>query len=116
MGSESQSFVEVDPKSHFPIQNLPYGIFKHPRAPQPRVGVAIGEFILDLAELEGRGILTACRESGSIFSCDNLNGLMRQGRDTWSLVRKRLTQLLSVDCPEIRDNQELKTAGLLRQS
>lgn len=116
MGSENQSFVEVDPESHFPIQNLPYGIFKHSRAPQPRVGVAIGEFILDLAELEGRGILTACRESGSIFSCDNLNGLMRQGRDTWSLVRKRLTQLLSVDCPEIRDNQELKTAVLLRQS
>ena len=106
----------MDPKSHFPIQNLPYGIFKHSRAPQPRVGVAIGEFILDLAELEVRGILTACRESGSIFSCDNLNGLMRQGRDTWSLVRKRLTQLLSVDCPEIRDNQELKNAVLLRQS
>lgn len=116
MGSESQSFVEVDPKSHFPIQNLPYGIFKHPRAPQPRVGVAIGEFILDLAELEGRGILTACRESGSIFSCDNLNGLMRQGRDAWSQVRNRLTQLLSVDCPEIRDNQELRNAVLLRQS
>ena len=57
MGSESQSFVEVDPKSHFPIQNLPYGIFKHSRAPQPRVGVAIGEFVLDLAELEVRGFL-----------------------------------------------------------
>ena len=57
MGSESKSFIEVNPDSHFPIQNLPYGIFKHPRFPAPRVGVAIGDLILDLAELEQQGLL-----------------------------------------------------------
>jgi hypothetical protein len=47
-----RSFIEVHPESHFPLQNLPYGIF-HPRAKgaPPRVGVAIGEYVLDLAAL-----------------------------------------------------------------
>ena len=116
MGSENKSFIEVNPDSHFPIQNLPYGIFKHPRFPAPRVGVAIGDLILDLAELEQQGLLADYGDGESIFSCDNLNGLMRQGRKTWSQLRSRLTQLMSVDCAEIRDDQELRVAVLRKQS
>ncbi len=42
-----RSFVPVDPGSDFPIQNLPYGMFSaHGLA--PRIGVAIGDFVLDL--------------------------------------------------------------------
>ena len=49
MESENKSFIEIDPECHFPIQNLPYGIFSRPNQNQPRVGVAIGDLILDLA-------------------------------------------------------------------
>ena len=74
METASKSFIEVEPDCHFPIQNLPYGIFAHPRDPHPRVGVAIGDLILDLAELERHGMLEGYSDGPSIFLRDNLNG------------------------------------------
>ena len=54
-----KSFVEVAADNHFPIQNLPFGVFSTDADPAPRVGVAIGDLILDLAILEDTGLLTA---------------------------------------------------------
>ncbi|MDP9254424.1 MAG: fumarylacetoacetase, partial [Verrucomicrobiota bacterium] len=45
-----KSFIEVLRNSHFPIENLPFGIFK-PRDRAARVGVAIGDLVLDLSIL-----------------------------------------------------------------
>ena len=50
-----RSFVDVDPASDFPIQNLPYGVFSA-RGLAPRIGVAIGDYVLDLWELEQDGV------------------------------------------------------------
>ena len=49
-----KSFIDVAADSHFPIQNLPFGIFI-PKQGSPRVGVAIGEYVLDLSILEELG-------------------------------------------------------------
>lgn len=49
------SWVEVKPNSDFPIQNLPFGIFKTDKDPEPRIGVAIGEFIVDMNVASGLG-------------------------------------------------------------
>lgn len=43
-----RSWVPVAADSHFPIQNLPYGVFR-PKNEAPRIGVAIGEFVFDLS-------------------------------------------------------------------
>lgn len=51
------SFIPVDPQSDFPIENLPYGVFSSPDNHSPRVGVAIGDWVLDLAVLEAKGSL-----------------------------------------------------------
>lgn len=51
-----QSFILVHPDSHFPIQNLPYGVFKPQSASPPRPGVAIGDFVLDLSEISSAGL------------------------------------------------------------
>src|SRR6267154_1295963 len=51
-----RSFVDVDPSSDFPLQNLPYGVFSTDGV-APRVGVAIGDYVLDLWELEQDGRL-----------------------------------------------------------
>ena len=45
------SWVHVSQSSHFPIQNLPYGVFSTSENPTPRIGVAIGEQILDLSKI-----------------------------------------------------------------
>ena len=52
-----KSFIDVDSTSDFPIQNLPYGVFSTPDSVQRRVGIAIGDFVLDLAVLESEGLL-----------------------------------------------------------
>lgn len=51
-----KSFIEVHPDSHFPIQNLPYGVFKTEPDPEPRPGVAIGDYVLDLSVIASAGL------------------------------------------------------------
>ena len=46
-----RSFIDVAPDSHFPIQNLPYGVFSAKDGLAPRIGVAIGDYVLDLWQL-----------------------------------------------------------------
>ena len=69
-----KSFIDVAPDSDFPIQNLPYGVFSTPASSQKRVGVAIGEFVLDLAALESEGLLKAGADN--VFAQGGLNAFM----------------------------------------
>jgi hypothetical protein len=47
----TMSWVEYDPDTDFPLENLPYGVFSTPEDPQHRIGVAIGDSILDLSKV-----------------------------------------------------------------
>jgi fumarylacetoacetase len=96
------SWVEVPPDSHFPVQNLPYGVFA-PLGGTPRVGVAIGDHILDLAGLAGDGLLAGdgpladggAQPATGWFGSPALNGFMAAGPAAWQAVRSRLTSLLT---------------------
>ena len=82
---ELKSWVESanEPGCDFPIQNLPFGIFKRRGAKEsPRGGVAIGDQILDLAAL---GIKTG----------PTLNGIAAMGRPVWKRIRAQLSKGLS---------------------
>ena len=46
-----RSFIDVSPDSHFPIQNLPYGVYKLKVGSQPVCGTAIGDYVVDLSIL-----------------------------------------------------------------
>jgi len=105
-----RSFIPVDPASDFPIQNLPYGVFSA-RGLAPRVGVAIGDFVLDLWELEQDGRF-AFGEIG-VFSQPSLNAFMAQGPKVWAKTRARISELLRHDHPELRDNDELRKLALV---
>ena len=72
-----RSFIEVDPASDFPIQNLPYGVFSTAADPTPRVGVAIGNHVLDLWELEQDSRLDV--GPLGLFSGPSLNPFMALG-------------------------------------
>ena len=104
------SFLEVAPNSDFPIQNLPYGVFSTPENPQRRVGVAIGEFVLDLAELEAAG-LTPTRKT-RVFNSPALNDFIALGRSAWTTTRARLTELLSHVSATLRDDAALRRRAL----
>jgi fumarylacetoacetase len=109
-----RSFVEVDPASDFPIQNLPYGVFSTSSAPQPRVGVAIGDFVLDLWELAQDSRIDVAEPA--VFSERSLNAFMALGPKVWSTTRARISELLRHDNPELRDNDELRTQALVPMS
>jgi fumarylacetoacetase len=106
-----KSFIDVDATSDFPIQNLPYGVFSTPDSAQRRVGVAIGDFVLDLAMLEAEGLLKA-GEPG-ILAQDSLNALMALGPKIWSATRARISELLRHDNATLRDNAALRQRALL---
>lgn len=106
-----RSFIAVDPASDFPIQNLPYGVFSTKRSLAPRVGVAIGDFVLDLWELEQDNRLDV--GPLGVFSQPSLNAFMALGPKVWSRTRARISELLRQDNPELRDNAELRALVLV---
>ena len=61
-----RSWVEVPANSDFPIQNLPFGVFKT-QSRGPRVGVAIGNHILDLSAVAEHGYLDAIKIDKKVF-------------------------------------------------
>ena len=95
----ARTWVKVPDGSDFPVENLPYGIFSRSGQP-PRVGVAIGEQILDLAPVL----------ADDIFDRPTLNPFMAQGRDRWRRVRHRVTELLTE-----ATHREAVMSHLLRQ-
>lgn len=105
--SNPRSFIDISQDHDFPIQNLPYGVFKDAGGQRPCV--AIGDFIVDLAALEERGLLG---NNQPLFSGETLNVFMSAGPSTWQHVRSRLQSLLSSDSPELRDNGDLKSTVL----
>ncbi|MGN6308391.1 MAG: fumarylacetoacetase [Xanthobacteraceae bacterium] len=105
-----KSFIEVAPDSDFPIQNLPYGVFSTPTSAQKRVGVAIGEFVLDLAALEAEGLL---KTADGVFAQGGLNAFMTLGPKAWTATRARISGLLRHDSATLRDNAALRKRALL---
>lgn len=112
-----KSFIPVASDSHFPIQNLPYGIFRHKSGGEPRAGAAIGEFVLDLSALDSNGFFKGTAISGkNVFSQSTLNSFMALGKHVWKEVRGVIQNSLLEDNPELRSNESLRQAALLRMS
>ena len=112
-----ETFIKVAPGSHFPIQNLPYGIFSPLAGGRPRVGVAIGEMVLDLAVLADEGSLDGAHlPQKDVFAQPTLNAFMALGPAAWSEVRATLQGLLRADNPSLRDNLDLRQRALMPQS
>jgi fumarylacetoacetase len=82
--AQAGTWVDVHAGSDFPIENLPYGAFSTGDGP-PRLGVAIGDQVLDLAPVL----------DDPVFAEATLNRFLAQGRPRWREVRARVTELLS---------------------
>jgi fumarylacetoacetase len=111
------SFLDIPPNSHFPIENLPYGVFSPKSGGRPRVGVAIGELILDLALLEELGHFDGDHlRRQAVFSRPELNAFMALGKPAWSEARSTIRRLLSANEPALRDDAQLRDRALVRMS
>lgn len=108
-----KSFIQYSNDSHFPIQNLPYGVFKPKPDGAARIGVAIGEFILDLSVLEDQGLLKNSSSEKNLFNRSSLNLFMSQDKKVWKEIRTQLQSLLNEDNDELRDNKELRQEAFI---
>ncbi|MGF6970896.1 fumarylacetoacetase [Paraburkholderia sp. WC7.3g] len=110
-----KSWVESanDPASDFPIQNLPFGVFSDSNNATPRVGVAIGDRIVDLAALADNGLLTPGRD---VFACASLNRFIAPGQAQWRAVRAQLSSLLDANTASLRDDASLREKALVAQA
>src|SRR5262245_23008617 len=84
------SWAGVPEGSDFPVWNLPYGVFSR-RGELPRVGVAIGDRVLDLDLLRASGVLPEAHW----FAAGTLNWFLAAGPAAWRTTRERLIELLS---------------------
>jgi fumarylacetoacetase len=99
----------------FPIQNLPFGVFSRKGANEiPRICIAIGDYVLDLAACAHSGLLDPLGEA-TVEACAEmqLNRLMSLGAQHWSALRQRLSELLSAGNGELRDDAGLRAHALV---
>lgn len=111
-----KSFIDVPPESEFPIQNLPYGVFSKKSEDTRRIGVAIGDYVLDLSAIRHLFTGPALSSKQDVFAQPTLNALMGLGRPAWTETRQTIQKLLSADEPTLRDDEKLRSTALVPQS
>ncbi len=72
------------------VDHLPYAVFVRD-GDEPRVGVRVGDHVVDLAPLAAAEML----EHGAVFEADSLAPLMRLGPRAWRSLRGWLVELLT---------------------
>jgi len=110
-----KSFVTIAKDSHFPIQNLPYGVFTTPANYSPRIGVAIGDQVLDLSVLEQAGLLDVV-PGERLFNRPTLNPFIERGPDAWRRAREAISDLLRHDNARLRDDSRARARAFAPQS
>jgi fumarylacetoacetase len=99
---ELTSWVESaqDRSSDFPIQNLPFGVFStsNDASAERRVGVAIGDAILDIRAAIEADLITGDALAAAIHCRGGtLNALMGAGPSAWRALRRAISALLSAE-------------------
>ena len=100
------SWISVDTNSDFSIQNLPFGIYTD-KLTNHRCCSAIGEYIIDLTELNNQGFFKSLAIPTDIFNQSTLNDFISLGKETTRAVRNRLSELLDLTNNELQSNQSL---------
>jgi fumarylacetoacetase len=100
--SKVQSWIESANiiGSDFPIQNLPFGVFRRSDVGSAtRIGVAIGDHILDLAGMQSDGLLgdEVTQFAANACASDSLNLMMALGAGPRRALRRRLHTVLRQD-------------------
>jgi fumarylacetoacetase len=102
------------PATDFPLQNLPFGVFRHDYEERPRVGIAIGDQVLDCLAAARAGCFD---ELGpvvrDVLQSWSLNALMALGRGDARAVRRVASRLLRAGTDEGRQAQGMRDVLLV---
>lgn len=110
------SFIPISPECHFPIENLPYGVFSTESNQKHRIGVAIGDQILDLSVVKHLFSGPVLQSQQHIFEETTLNGFMGLGRAAWREARDTLQKILAAEDNTLRDNTGLRSRAFVNQN
>jgi len=101
------TWIEVPQNSDFTIYNLPVGIFSTKIRPNPRVGIAIGEEILDLARVAEIGLMQELEANKAALYNPFLNDYISLGKSFTTKVRKSAQQWLTDENTKLKDYQNI---------
>ncbi|HET7801312.1 MAG TPA: fumarylacetoacetase [Humibacillus xanthopallidus] len=95
------TWLDVPADHPFGINTLPYGVFSTDDAPERRVGVRIGDLVLDAGAVAaiGRnaGLVGDGPDLAAVWQTPSLNAFLSLGRPAWTVAREWLTEILRND-------------------
>lgn len=115
ISNSTKSWIEVPAQSDFPLQNLPFGIFKTANK-SPRVGVALGNHIIDVFALSDLGYLSGLGFENNDFDSEKLNPMMLRGKQSNVALRERIYDLFEESNTELQANDSDKGKVLNTQA
>lgn len=107
-----KSWIKVEEGSDFPIQNLPFGIFSTSNKTE-RIGVALGDHIIDLFELAKLGYLDSLEIDAEVFGSNSLNSFMQLGKVATRETRNLIAELFDITNPLLQEKAEVHTTVLV---
>lgn len=95
-GSALKSFVDYSSDNHFPLENIPFGVFVNPETNEPHCCTRIGDHVVDLAVLHDLGHFSGDQLKGTnVFNSKHLNDFMALGKSAWSEARHTIQNLFA---------------------
>jgi fumarylacetoacetase len=102
--ASAKSWLDVAPDSHFPIQNIPFGLALLPDGSESVV-TRIGDYVIDLCELSAEGLIP--EQEFSI-----LHSMIDLDREDLRRLRKLVYELFVDSNPALRDHKELRECAI----
>lgn len=97
-----KSWIDYSSDTDFPIQNIPFGVFKTKIGEDARCASRIGDKIIDLSELASLGYLSPLKFDTSVFFEENLNAFMALGKKITNAVRLKIADVFSIDNADLQ--------------
>tara|TARA_Y100000994_G_C15704121_1_gene446608 strand:- start:5609 stop:6883 length:1275 start_codon:yes stop_codon:yes gene_type:complete len=102
-----KSWIKYDHNSHFPIQNIPFGVFKSKKNDNEtiHIGSRIGETAISLSRLEQLHYFDALPlKKGTFTNNTNLNEFLKQNKKIWRLIRDEIAEIFDEKNQKIKEN------------
>ncbi len=93
---DRKSWIKYDSNSDFPIQNIPFGVFKTNNH-EFHIATIIGKTIISLKNLEKEGYFNEIELNKNTFQGKSLNQLLKQKKPIWRAVRNKIADLFDLE-------------------
>jgi len=104
---DKKTWLHTPENTDFPIQNIPFGVFLT-RDDIITIGTRIGDTAIDLGALHQLGYFSGIPLTEDIFLQDTLNDFISDGKQTWRLVRNRISEIFDVENGNLQNNEDHK--------